>query len=65
MTIIPLDLQRRCEQRWAARFARQAPRPSSPKIEPEKQDQQPGVPVEANKKTRQVEPVGLRSGRAV
>jgi hypothetical protein len=24
MSIIPLDLQRRCEQRWAARFARQA-----------------------------------------
>ena len=25
---IPLDFQRRCEQRWAARFARQAPEPS-------------------------------------
>jgi hypothetical protein len=24
MSIIPLDLQRRCERRWAARFARKA-----------------------------------------
>ena len=25
MSNIPLDLQRKCEQRWAARFARPAP----------------------------------------
>jgi hypothetical protein len=31
MSIIPLDLQRRCERRWAARFVRQAPEPSSEK----------------------------------
>ena len=24
MSVVPLDVQRRCEQRWAARFARQA-----------------------------------------
>ena len=36
MSIIPLDFQRRCEQRWAARFARQAPEPSSQKSEHEK-----------------------------
>jgi hypothetical protein len=37
MSIIPLDLQRRCEQRWAARFVRQAPERSSEKSEYEKQ----------------------------
>jgi hypothetical protein len=31
MSIIPLDVHRRCEQRWAARFVRQAPERSSEK----------------------------------
>jgi hypothetical protein len=46
MSLIPLDFQRRCERRWAARFARQAPKPSSPKSENEKQGQQLGAPAE-------------------
>ena len=37
MSSIPLHLERRCEQRWAARFAQQAPEPSSEKSEYEKQ----------------------------
>jgi hypothetical protein len=37
MGTIPLHLERRCEQRWAARFARQASKPSSEKSEYEKQ----------------------------
>ena len=45
MSVIPLDFQRRCEQRWAARFARQAPEPSSQKSENEKQGQQLGTPA--------------------
>ena len=45
MSIIPLDFQRRCEQRWAARFAREAPEPSSQKSEQEKQGQQLGAPA--------------------
>ncbi len=45
MIVIPLDVQRRCEQRWAARFARQTPEPSSQKSEHEKQDQQLGEPA--------------------
>ena len=45
MSIIPLDLQRRCEQRWAARFARQAPEPSSQKSENAKQGQPLGAPA--------------------
>ena len=36
VSIIPLDFQRKCEQRWAARFAQPAPRPLSPKSEQEK-----------------------------
>ena len=31
MSYIPLDLERRFERRWAARFAQQAPEPSSRK----------------------------------
>jgi hypothetical protein len=33
MSIIPLDVQRRCERRWAARFGRQAPEAPSKKRE--------------------------------
>jgi hypothetical protein len=58
MSIIPLDLQRRCEQRWAARFARQAPEPPSQKSAQEKQDQQLGAPAKAKRKTRRAEPAG-------
>jgi hypothetical protein len=49
MSIIPLDLQRRCERRWAARFARQAPEPSSQKSVHEKRAQQLGAPAKPKK----------------
>jgi len=52
MSISPLDVQRRCEQRWAARFARQAPEPSSQKSEHEKQGQQLGAPAKSKRETR-------------
>jgi len=65
MSIIPLDVQRRCEQRWAARFARQAPEPSSQKSEHEKQGQHSLAPSKAKGKTRRVEPAGMISTRAV
>ena len=42
MSVIPLDFQRRCEQRWAARFARQAPEPSSQKVM-RSSDQSPSI----------------------
>jgi hypothetical protein len=58
MCDIPLDLQRKLEQRWAARFARQAPEPSSQKSEHEKQDQQLGAPAKDNRKTGRAEPAG-------
>jgi hypothetical protein len=59
MCDIPLDLQRKLEQRWAARFARQAPEPSSQKSDHEKQDQQLGAPAKVNRKTGRAEPTGL------
>jgi hypothetical protein len=44
MSNIPLDLERKCEQRWAARFAR--PAPAVPPQEPplKKQRQQLAAP---------------------
>jgi hypothetical protein len=63
MSSIPLHLQRRFEQRWAARF-----RPVDPaapeKHQPEKQMQQSVAPAEAKRKTRPLGPVGLRATRA-
>src|SRR5258705_13570085 len=46
MSIIPLDVQRRCERRWAARFG------SSPKSEHEKQGRQLGAPAKPKGKPR-------------
>jgi hypothetical protein len=54
MNSIPLDLQRRFEQRWAARFASAAPQ----KHRPEKQPQQPAAPGKGKRKTRRREPAG-------
>jgi hypothetical protein len=45
VSIIPIDFQRRFERRWAARFVRKAPGPSSQKSEHEKQGQQLGEPA--------------------
>ena len=49
MSVIPLDLQRRCEQRWAARFARPVP-PAAPKQKLEGQDQQLAAQVSCSGK---------------
>ena len=61
MSSIPLHLERRCEQRWAARFARQALEPSSQKSEHEKQGQQLGAPDNVKSKACRVESADLRS----
>jgi hypothetical protein len=58
--IIPLELQRRCEQRWAARFRRP---PTAPQGQP--QQQQLSEPTKAKRKTRRVKAAGLRSAPAV
>ena len=53
MADIPLDLQRRFEQRWAARFVR----PAAPKKqELERQDQQLTEPGKDERKTHRIEP---------
>lgn len=64
MSVIPLEVQRRNEERWAARFCR--PDPGAPKKQGvEGQDQQLAAPVNGNGKTDRVEPTGLRSPPAV
>jgi hypothetical protein len=40
MSNIPLDLQRKCDQRWATRFVRLAPSANPQRDRPEGQDQQ-------------------------
>jgi hypothetical protein len=63
MSIIPLDFQRRCEQRWAARFLR--PMPTAPQRQFEMQDQKLAAPGKAKRKTRRVKATGLRPAPAV
>jgi hypothetical protein len=48
MCDVPLDLQRKFEQRWAARFARPTPSSAAPQgHQPASQNQQLAVPPEA------------------
>lgn len=61
MSSVPLHLERRCEQRWAARFVRQAPAPLSEKSEHKKHGQGLGAPAKAKRKTRLAEPTDLKS----
>jgi hypothetical protein len=64
MSSIPLDLQRRFEQRWAARFARPNP-PTTPKHQFQRQDQELDTPGKAKAIAhRVVKPAGFRSAPA-
>jgi len=63
MAIIPLDLQKRCEQRWAARFLR--PDPTAPKKPVPESQQQQIEPDKGKRKTRRVRPAGFRSAPVV
>jgi hypothetical protein len=64
-TFAIIDIQRRCEQRWAARFARRVP-PSAPHEHiDEKPDQQLALPGKTKKKTRRAKAAGLKSAPAV
>ena len=45
MSVIPLDIQRRYEQRWAARFFQ--PTPNTPQRQFERQDQELATPSKA------------------
>jgi len=61
MCDIPLDLQRRFEHRWAARFRRPASPGAPQNHELEKQDQQPAATRKGKRKTRRFSSAGLRS----
>jgi hypothetical protein len=50
MSIIPIDVQRRCERRWAARFSRQG--------------QQIAAPDKSKRKTHRGEAAGLAATEA-
>ena len=57
MCDIPLDLERRFERRWAARFSGPA---KEHRLEPQQQHQLVTTPDKSNRKTRRVEPAGLK-----
>ena len=59
MSIIPLDLQRRFEQRWAARFLQ--PTPNTPQRQFERQDQELATTGKAKTITHWVKPEGFRA----
>jgi hypothetical protein len=64
MSIIPLDLQRKCEQRWAARFS--PTEPVAPRNQrPERESQQIAGPDKSKRKTHRVEAAGSRALSAV
>jgi hypothetical protein len=63
MNNIPLDLERRCEQRWAARFS--ATRALREQHRLERQQQQLTAPDNSKRKTRRVESAGWRPAPAV
>jgi hypothetical protein len=50
MDTVPLDLQRRCEQRWAARYRRPPEPAATPEHRLQKQDQQLTAPGQRQNK---------------
>jgi hypothetical protein len=56
MCDIPLDLQRKLERRWAARFARPAEAARPEKPQPEKPNQPLAALSSMPKETRRIEP---------
>jgi hypothetical protein len=57
MSIIPLDVQRRCERRWAARFSRPTESVAPRNQRPEREGQQIAGPGAAG--TEHCEPGGV------
>lgn len=61
MCDVPRDLQRKFEQRWAARFAPRAPTGAPEKHQPERQAAPPAPALDqAKEKTRQIEAACLK-----
>jgi hypothetical protein len=58
MSIIPLDVQRRCERRWAARFSRPTESVAPRNQRPERESQQIAGPDKSKRKTHRVEAAG-------
>src|SRR5262249_13236680 len=65
MSSIPLDLERRFERRWGARFVRQGAEPPAGKSEDRRLGQRLGVAAKAKRKTRMAGPAGFKSARTV
>jgi hypothetical protein len=65
MNSIPLDLERRREQRWAARFSAARALREQHRLERQRQHQQLTVPDNSKRKTRRVESADLKPAQAV
>jgi hypothetical protein len=65
MSIIPLDVQRRCERRWTARFSRPTESDSPQNQRPESKSQQIAGPDKSKRKTYPIEAAGPRLLSAV
>jgi hypothetical protein len=62
MSNVPLDLERRCEQRWAARFSAARALRKQHRL---KGQQQLTAPDNSKSETRRIESAGLRPAPAV
>jgi hypothetical protein len=60
MSIIPLDVQRRCERRWAVRLSRPTESVAPRNQRPERENQQIGGPDKSIEKARRLEAAGLK-----
>lgn len=60
MCDVPRDLQRKFEQRWAARFAPPARAGAPEKRQPARQAEPPAAPDRAKEKNRQIEAACLK-----
>jgi hypothetical protein len=65
MSIIPIDVQRRCERRWAARFSRTTESVAPRRAEREGQQIAGPEPDKSARKTHLVEAAGSRPLSAV
>jgi hypothetical protein len=66
MSDIPLDLQKRCERRWAARFGQPKPPTISQKQQSRGQDQQLDAPGKGKiREARQLGATGIKPAPTV
>ena len=65
MSIIPLDIQRRCERRWAARFSRPTELIAPRNQRAAKESLQIAGPAKSKRKTHRVEVADSRPLSAV